>query len=125
MKAKRNKNSFPNTAKTVKDCKSLEEFYDKYYRRDRYHNIDPCIKEDILISSHSNLFKSGYAGLSHHSSVTGETVYFIPTNVQMKEMKRHWNDKVLHYELDLKTYNEKNPPKKKANATKGKRRRSI
>lgn len=122
MRKKNNQPEFKHHLQGVSDCNNLEEFYQKYYRRDRYHMYEPDFRQQMLSSGYSELFRFGHASLSHHDNVTGETIRFIPTYEQMAVMKRQWGETVELYDQQRKRTNELDEAKRKKKSAKHQKR---
>lgn len=66
----------------VSDCKTLEEFADRYRKPDRYKLRDsylPGYSEAILQSHREDLVKYSITWISYHDSATGKVVAFTDT----------------------------------------------
>lgn len=63
----------------VSDCKTLEEWADKYRKPDRYKMRDsylPGYSKAVLQSHKEDLVKYGITWISDHDSITGQIVAF-------------------------------------------------
>lgn len=60
----------------VKNCKTIEEFLEKYYKHERYQGRGEKYAESLL-NNHKEVFlQEGVDWISHHDSVTGQVVSF-------------------------------------------------
>lgn len=57
---------------------SIEDFYERYYRHDRYHGRGDDYVEAVLASGREDIAKYGVTAVSSKDSVTGATVAWIP-----------------------------------------------
>lgn len=69
----------------VTDVKTVAEFLDRYYRKDRYTGRGEEYAA-VLLKSHEDDFKEwGVDWISKHESLTGEVVAFYGCEEQFKE----------------------------------------
>ena len=62
----------------VKDCDSIEEFLDKYYKHERYRGRGKEYADALLSGSKEHVGQYGYDLISRHDNVSGRTVTYIP-----------------------------------------------
>jgi hypothetical protein len=60
----------------VTDVKTLEEFMNRYYKRDRYRDRGAEYMEVVRQSRQKDLDTKGFTVISRHDNVTGEPVAF-------------------------------------------------
>ena len=59
-------------------AENVESFLQQYYKHDRYKARGNEYAKACLGSANEDIEKYGYAMITHHSSVTGETVTYYP-----------------------------------------------
>ena len=60
----------------VTDVSSIEEFVDRYYKKDRL-NAEKGRRERLIESRKRDVARCGDCLISRHDSVTGEAVWFV------------------------------------------------
>lgn len=66
----------------VKDCDSVETFVEQYYKHERFRGRGEEYAKLIIASQKEDLREDGICIISHHESVTGEIVAFIPKQIK-------------------------------------------
>ena len=61
----------------VRDAHTVTEFIDHYYKPDRLSGMEGR-RERIIADRENDVRRYGYALISHHDCVTGQTAYFVP-----------------------------------------------
>lgn len=64
----------------VTDCKSVEEFANKYRKPERFTGRGAEYVKAIMESHYEDLEKYGYTSISRHDNITGKAIYFIKSN---------------------------------------------
>lgn len=62
----------------VGDCKTHEEFMDKYYKHNKYKGRGEEYAKSLLESHQKSLLEDGVDYISKHESITGRIVSFYP-----------------------------------------------
>ena len=60
----------------VTDVETVEQFLEKYYRRDRYHGRGKEYAAGLLKSHQKYFEEHGYDLISRHDSTMGQAVWF-------------------------------------------------
>jgi len=61
----------------VQDCRTVEEFLDRYRVPSRYTGRGPEYVQVVINSYREDLAKRGYTAISRHDSLTGKYITFI------------------------------------------------
>lgn len=64
-------------AKYAAKAKSVSDFLDRYYRRERYTGRGAEYASGLLASYEKDFSEEGICWISHHDSVTGDVVSFL------------------------------------------------
>lgn len=67
----------------ITDCKTIEEFAHKYYKKERFIGRGAEYVKEVLKSHQEDLDVKGYTCISRHDNFTGEFISFIPKNVDL------------------------------------------
>ena len=62
----------------IKDCKTVEEFADKYRKHERYKGRGEEYVKAILKSHYDEINTVGYTTISKHDNITGKFITFTP-----------------------------------------------
>jgi len=57
-------------------AKNIEDFLNRYYRPERFHGRGEEYAQAVIKSAKEHFAEFGYDIITHHSSVTGQTVSF-------------------------------------------------
>lgn len=60
------------------DCKTVEEFLDKYYKHDRFWGRGEEYAGCLISSHQHDVLDYGYDLISRHDCVLGRAAYFVP-----------------------------------------------
>ena len=64
---------------SVNDCLTVKEFADKYRKPERYTGRGTEYAKAIMQSHYADIKEHGYTAISHHDSIVGKFITFIPT----------------------------------------------